>query len=205
MLICLLITLQTLTTVHVSSTALTENDSSLESSSPPQFTEEPKPLEYVASDHDHVMTCAARGSEPLRYRWIKEGGAKPQRFQWKEEEEVTDGAATAAAGESPRRRRFVTPFSESGFLRISSMKESDYGVYRCLVSNPLGAVLSRQSIIVLAKLELKALEGESVKNETVLGTRWEECLFLLLCCFCSCFCCYFSFYFSFLLLFLLFL
>ena len=109
------------------------------SATPPQFVEEPKPLEYVPLDQSHVLTCSARGSPPLRYRWIKVGAG------------------------------FVTPASPNGFHRISAMKASDYGAFRCLVANDLGAVLSRESIIIRAKLELKALEGDNVKNETVMG------------------------------------
>ena len=117
-------------------------DNAKDAFSPPVFVEEPKPLEYVSLNHAHLLTCSAQGSEPLQYRWTKEGAG------------------------------LVTPFSTNGVHRISAMKTADYGVYRCLVKNEFGAVLSRQSIIVLAKLELKALEGDSVQNETVLGEWW---------------------------------
>ena len=115
-----------------------QRDNSYSLAEPPKITTHPKELKNTIPDKSVSFTVQATGAKPLSYQWqwkpiVKEDGSE----EW---QNLTSGGSLQGTG---------TPT-----LTFSSSESCREGLYRCMVTNCAGAVLSNCADHIIGEWQL---------------------------------------------------
>ena len=100
---------------------------SIRTADPPTITAHPQELKDAVPDKFAMLTVQATGTEPLQYQWQHK--MRAESGEWQSCDVVRFSGATSSS------------------LIILSLKKSDEGSYRCIVSNIAGSQSSEPALL----------------------------------------------------------